>query len=84
MYNTILNIILIILGIDVPHLPPQGCGSVWPLHIPQHGTQTWTEDIDKIIVADPDPKEPYVFGPPGSGSISQRYPDLDPSIIKQK
>jgi hypothetical protein len=24
-------------------------------------------------VADPDPKDPYVFGPPGSGSISQRY-----------
>jgi hypothetical protein len=24
-------------------------------------------------VADPDPPDPYVFGPPGSGSISQRY-----------
>ncbi len=24
-------------------------------------------------VADPDPSDPYVFGPPGSGSISQRY-----------
>ncbi len=23
--------------------------------------------------ADPDPKDPYVFGPPGSGSISTRY-----------
>jgi hypothetical protein len=26
-----------------------------------------------ISVADPDPPDPYVFGPPGSGSISQRY-----------
>jgi hypothetical protein len=24
-------------------------------------------------VADPDPSDPCVFGPPGSGSISQRY-----------
>jgi hypothetical protein len=24
-------------------------------------------------VADPDPQDPYVFGPPGSGSISQKY-----------
>ncbi len=26
----------------------------------------------KISVADPDPPDPHVFGPPGSGSISQR------------
>jgi hypothetical protein len=44
----------------------------------------------------PDPPDPHVFGPPGSGSgcLSQRYgsgsgsrspdPDLDPSITKQK
>ncbi len=25
------------------------------------------------IVADPDPSDPYVFGPPGSGSTRQRY-----------
>jgi hypothetical protein len=24
-------------------------------------------------VADPDPPDPHVFGPPGSGSISQRF-----------
>ena len=24
-------------------------------------------------VADPDPPDPHVFGPPGSGSINQRY-----------
>jgi len=24
------------------------------------------------IVGDPDPQDPHVFGPPGSGSISQR------------
>jgi hypothetical protein len=42
-------------------------------------------------VADPEPdlSDPYVFGPPGSGSISQRYrygtdPEPNPSIIKQK
>jgi hypothetical protein len=35
--------------------------------------------LEKISVADPDrnsdpdPSDPYVFGPPGSGSISQRY-----------
>jgi hypothetical protein len=31
--------------------------------------------IPKYSVADPDPSDPYVFGPPGSGSgsISQRY-----------
>jgi hypothetical protein len=27
----------------------------------------------KDIVADLDPEDPYVIGPPGSGSISQRY-----------
>jgi hypothetical protein len=46
--------------------------------------------ILKISVADPDPSDPYVFGPPGSGyrAISQRLggmdPYSDPSIIKQK
>jgi hypothetical protein len=38
-------------------------------------------------VADPDPSDPHVFGPPGSGSgsISRgMVPDPDPSIIKQK
>jgi hypothetical protein len=36
-------------------------------------------------VADPDPdRSPYVFGPPGSGSISTSGTDPDPSIIKQK
>jgi hypothetical protein len=35
----------------------------------------------KISVADPDP---YVFGPPGSGSKSTILaPDPDPSIVKQ-
>jgi hypothetical protein len=29
--------------------------------------------IHLISVADPDPSDPYVFRPPGSGSISQRY-----------
>ncbi len=31
-------------------------------------------------VRDPDPQDPYVFGPTGFGSISQRYDqDPDPS-----
>jgi hypothetical protein len=34
-------------------------------------------------VADPDPPDPYVFGPPGSGSLV-RATDPDPYIIKQK
>jgi|688.fasta_scaffold108667_4 hypothetical protein len=29
--------------------------------------------IHIISVADPDPLDPLVFGPPGYGSISQRY-----------
>ncbi len=41
----------------------------------------------KISIADPDQSDPYVFGPPGSGSISQSLrgmdPDPNPSIIKQ-
>jgi hypothetical protein len=32
-------------------------------------------------VWDPDPQDPHVFGPPGSGSISQRYPDPDTSLF---
>ncbi len=31
------------------------------------------EDFLGLSVADPDPPDPPVFGPPGSGSISQRY-----------
>jgi hypothetical protein len=31
------------------------------------------------VVADPDPNpDPHVFGPPGSGSISQRHGSADP------
>jgi hypothetical protein len=29
--------------------------------------------MDPTSVADPDPPDPHVFGPPGSGSTSQRY-----------
>jgi hypothetical protein len=37
-------------------------------------------------VADPDPEDPNVFGPQGSGYIRCTDPDpaLDPSVIKQK
>ena len=47
--------------------------------------------MEKSSVADPDPADLNVFGPPGSGSTSQRMdpdpdpaPDPDPSIIMQK
>jgi hypothetical protein len=33
----------------------------------------WTFFIHITSVADPDPPNPHVFGPPGSGSTSQRY-----------
>ncbi len=32
-------------------------------------------------VADPDPSDSYVFGPPGSGSVSQKDPDQHLSIL---
>ena len=32
---------------------------------------------------DPDPEDPYVFGPPGPDPLV-RGPDPDPSIIEQK
>ncbi len=32
---------------------------------------------------DPDPQDPHVFGPPGSRSISQKDPDLDPYLYQQ-
>jgi hypothetical protein len=32
-----------------------------------------SQDIQESSVADPDPPDPHDFGPPGSGSISQRY-----------
>jgi hypothetical protein len=38
-------------------------------------------------VADPDPPDPHVFGPPGSGPdplVRCMDPDPDPSIIMQK
>jgi hypothetical protein len=33
-------------------------------------------------IGDPDPEDPHVFGPPGSGSNSQRYgSDPDPFLF---
>ncbi len=37
-----------------------------------------------ISVADPDPPDPHIFGPPGSGSTSQRYGSGSDPIIMQK
>jgi hypothetical protein len=42
------------------------------------------QSLEKVYFSVPDP---HVFGPPGSGSTSQRYPmDPDPNLyfIKQK
>jgi hypothetical protein len=38
----------------------------------------------KTSVADPDPEDPYVFGPPGYGSVSQRYGSRSGSSIIEK
>jgi hypothetical protein len=35
--------------------------------------QISTDVVDPDPEPDPDPQNPHVFGPPGSGSISQRY-----------
>ncbi len=42
-------------------------------------------DLSWVRTSVPDP-EPHVFGPPRSGSISQRYlpKDPDPSLIKKE
>jgi hypothetical protein len=41
---------------------------------PPTGGAAEQKKIAIISVADPDPNpDPYVFGPPGSGSVSQRY-----------
>jgi hypothetical protein len=34
------------------------------------GINSWALEIS---AGDPDPEDPHVFGPPGSGSISQKY-----------
>ncbi len=44
--------------------------------IPADGTACWISvEVRHLVssVTDPDPSDPYVFWPPGSGSISQRY-----------
>ncbi len=46
-------------------------------HAPPHATTLYnlilaTRILDSSV-GDPDPQDPHVFGPPGSGSISQRY-----------
>jgi hypothetical protein len=45
-----------------------------------HNTYTRNE---KTSVADPDPSDPYVFGPPGSGSISQKFGSGSESFYQQ-
>jgi hypothetical protein len=46
---------------------------------------SWENRIVKDSVADPDPSDPYVYGPPlsGSGSISQRYGSASGSFYHQ-
>jgi hypothetical protein len=57
-------------------------------HGNKHGTlaiepvSTRQGDVVEISVADPDPNpDPHVFGPPGPGSISQRYGSGSGSLI---
>ncbi len=61
------------------HLPPP----------PRGGRQARLYSV-VVRAADPDPSDPYVFGPPGSepdplvrGIDPDSYPAPDPSIIKQ-
>ncbi len=60
----------------------------WPVGMPRTGRiLKQGDEVKKRSVADPDcdPPDPHVFGPPGSGSISQSLGmDPDPSIIMQK
>jgi len=37
---------------------------------------------DRTSVGDPDPQDPHVFGPPGSGSLV-RGADPDPSLFSE-
>jgi hypothetical protein len=39
---------------------------------------------DLVPYPDPDPSDPYVFGPPGSGSISQMYGSGSGSFCHQE
>jgi hypothetical protein len=39
---------------------------------PMKKCDLWCAVLLLTKVADPDPSDPYVFGPPGSGSTSQR------------
>ena len=60
--------------IDIPALKPLAA-TTGPLIRPRdHHRSVQHPDLRFLTsVADPDPSDPYVFGPPGSGSISQRY-----------
>ncbi len=43
-------------------------------YFPRPGTAGWPAAWQRYVKASvPDPPDPRVFGPPGSGSISQRY-----------
>jgi hypothetical protein len=49
-----------------------------------HYQARWQRKLFTLCrVGDPVPEDPFVFGPPGSGYVSQRS-GSDPSIIKQK
>jgi hypothetical protein len=51
------------------------------------GIYPWISLCVSVSVADPDPPDPHIFGPPGPGSdplVRGIDPDPDPSIIEQK
>jgi hypothetical protein len=56
------------------HLPPNPfTGLRSQKDITDFTFRSQTKHYVKASVPDPNPLDPYVFGPPGSGSNSQRY-----------
>jgi hypothetical protein len=49
------------------------CGNVSKINGGGGGLGTNRAGISSVVDPDPDPPDPHVFGPPGSGSTSQRY-----------
>jgi len=79
--DDLLNPVLVLLPLDILRpLPLPFCFQL-RLHVaggplqqkrPMKKCDLWCAVLLLTKVADPDPSDPYVFGPPGSGSTSQR------------
>ena len=46
------------------------CGSCWGQNMNRYPSESIGMTIVSTSVGDPDPQDPHVFGPPGSGSFS--------------